>query len=114
MPLPPFFNVGQFQLSDDRVVKALILSKRMKKGKRINVDPVALFSLKSNNVKLEYVVAIPHDNGTNNLTKEYDEFLTKNNELKQAVENWFKAQCGISYCQDFTWQNSYKALLELE
>jgi len=114
LELPPFFNIAQFQLSDDRFVNAIVLSKRAKKGSKVNVDPVALFSLKKNNEVLNYVVAIPHDNGDNNIVKEYDEFLIKNNEVKMAIENWFRAQCGYSYCKDLKWQNSYKALLEIE
>ena len=96
------------------MVDAIVLSKRVKKGSSLNVDPVALFSLKKNNEEKVYVVTIPHDNGENNIVKDYDEFLTKNNEVRLAIENWFKAQCGLSNCQDLEWQNSYKALLEIE
>ena len=100
LELPPFFNIGQFLLSDSRMVDAIVLSKRVKKGSSLNVDPVALFSLKKNNEEKVYVVTIPHDNGENNIVKDYDEFLTKNNEVRLAIENWFKAQCGLSNCQD--------------
>lgn len=110
----PFFNIGRFTISEDRRVDAIILSERLKKGKKIGVDPVALFSFRRDTSYQKYVVVIPHDNGGNNLVKTYDEFLTKNMELKMAIENWFKAQCHMNECRDYTWENSFKALLELE
>lgn len=112
--IPPFFNIGEFSKSDGQKIKAIILSERIKNGKKIEVDPVALFSFNLDSSFNKFLVVIPHDNGQNNLRKEYDEFLTTNIELKMAIENWFKAQCPINRCQGYTWENSYKALLELE
>lgn len=114
LEIPPFFNVGYFQLSDQKRVKALILGKRVKKGTRLGVDPVALFSFNKDLDIYKYVVCIEHNNGSDNLVKEYDEFLTRNIELKMAIENWFRSQCQLSNCNSFDWANAYKGLLELE
>ena len=113
LDIPPFFNVGEFR-TETKSCKALILSSRVANGKKMKVDVIGLFSFRKDTVMQQYLVGKPRLKGLNNLEREYEEYLTKNNAVKVAIENWFKGQCGLAQCGSFHWDNAYKALLQLE
>ena len=113
LDLPPFFNIGEFR-TDSKTCEAIIFSNRTENGKKMKVDVIGLFSFRKDTSMQQYIIAKPRLKGLNNLQREYEEYLTKNNSVKLAVENWFRAQCGLSQCGSFHWDNAYKALLQLE
>ncbi len=113
LPMPPFFNIGQIR-TETKTTEVLVLTSRRKKGERLKVDLIGLFGFRQDTMDRRYVLALPRRQGVNNLEREYEAYLTKNNDLKLAIESWFRAQCGLSICGSFYWDNSYKALLQLE
>lgn len=111
--LPPFFNIGEFR-SESKSCEAIIFSNRFETGKKMKVDVIGMFSFRKDTAIRQYIVTKPRQKGLNNLQRDYEEYLTKNNAVKLAVENWFSAQCGLSQCGSFHWDNAYKALLHLD
>lgn len=113
LEMPPFFNIGQFK-TETKTTEVIILSSRKDKGDQIKVDVIGLFGFKQDTLNKHFIVALPRQKGVNNLERQYDEYLIKNNDMKLAIESWFRAQCGVSICGAFYWDNPYKALIQLE
>jgi len=111
--LPPFFNVGQITLNE-KTTQAILLSPKVKNNQTVPVDVIGMFSFSRNNAAHKYVIVLPRKQNVNNLEREYEEYLSKNSEVKMMIENWFRSQCEVSQCRNFRWDNAYKALLEME
>ncbi len=114
MGIPTFFNVGNIQLENNADLPTVVLGKRIKSGKNVTIKPIALFSFLKDSIQYEYVLSKPYEINEATLSADYDIFLTKHNNLKVTVEQWFKSQCGSHRCHDFTWKNTYKTLLEID
>jgi len=111
--IPPFFNVGEITQGEKKT-DVILLSKKVKRNNKVAVDVIGLLTFKKSKAVKKYVIALPRGRNKNNLEREYEEYLSKNLEVKMMIENWFRAQCELSDCGNFRWDNAYKALLELE
>jgi len=110
--LPTFFNLAELENSD-KDLPAIVLCSRMSRGKRLSVLPVGVFGFKMDTIQVKYLVSVPEDLKENQIGKNYLTFMSMNNELSSAIENWFKAQCGLVNCVDYSWTNPHKTILEL-
>ncbi len=113
LKIPTFFNVAAIDNNDNNL-SALVLSSKLNKGKTVSVVPISLFSFEKDTTQLKYLVSVPDEVETNHIGNNYLTFMSMNNDLSQAIENWFKAQCGLTDCSDYNWTNPYQTLLELE
>lgn len=113
LKIPTFFNVATLDKNDDNL-SVLILSSKINKGKTITVVPISLLSFAKDTTQLKYLVSVPEEVETNHIGNNYLTFMSMNNDLSQAIENWFKAQCGLTNCSDYNWTNPYQTMLELE
>jgi hypothetical protein len=109
--IPTFFNMGRLIVESDKNLKCIILDKRLSKGSRINIKPIALFQFQQDTVYHDFIIATNANNNHPSLSDDYHQFITQNYHLQQGIENWFAAQCKDQHCKNFKWQNTYKTLL---
>jgi len=113
LDIPTFFNLGKIITDSKRDLNTIILSERKTKGSKMNIKPIALFSFEQDTVLFQYIVSINADNTVNKIGSNYNDFLINNHKTQSNIENWFSSQCPESSCKTFKWENTYKALLEI-
>jgi len=113
VPVPSFFNIGRILNDKTSGPYAIILSERLRKGCRVAIEPLALLSFTKDTSKYKYIVSTPSDEQNPMLSSNYNDFLSNNMSLQSMIENWFIMQCPENTCRNFEWQNTYKALLEI-
>lgn len=112
MLVPTFFNIASLEESDS--LQAIVLGSRLKSGKNVMVDPVAFFGFQKKNKEASYLVCVPSNMKLQSEVNDYQTFMSLNHELTTSIESWFKAQCGIGNCSDYTWENPHKVLIKLD
>ena len=110
--LPAFFNVGKLD-SNTKDLSVLVLGPRISKNKSVKIAPLAVLSFDQDSVKRQYLISKSELAG-DMFGKDYLSFMSRNNELAEAIESWFKAQCSFSVCRNYNWQNPNSILLELQ
>lgn len=111
--VPTFFNLGKILTEQEFQLDALILCERLRKGSKIDILPLAMFSFELHGIEHRYIISAPTGEQYALFGSNYSEFIINNISLQSNIENWFAAQCPQNACRNFTWQNSYKALLEI-
>ena len=111
LEVPTFFNLAKIESSDNRDINSIVLGKKKSKGLKLSVHPVALLSFNQDTILHKYVVSI--DSSNKRIESDYNSFLLNNYNMQTSIENWFKSQCFPQPCTSFNWENSFKALLEL-
>lgn len=112
--IPSFFNVGHIGTSSgSERMMTIVLSERLGSGKQVEVKPLSLFSFYKDSTLHQFLVSSDVNLKGDRIGDDFNSFMGKNNELQMAIENWFKAQCGLGGCTLYEWKNSYKALREL-
>lgn len=106
--IPTFFNLGKVNSNKD--LNTIILDKKLKKGSKVNIKPIALFTFEQDTVLHSYMVSVSVSN--EKIKTSYNDFLMDNIKIQSAIEDWFDAQCGRDRCRNFKWENSYKAYLK--
>lgn len=115
MAIPPFFNIGHITADEStNPIKTLVLSERLGKGKKIDIHPLVLFSFYRDSTHHQFLVSSSDGQLDNKIGEDFNSFIGKNNELQMALENWFKAQCGLGGCTSYEWKNSFKTLRDLQ
>ena len=111
--IPTFFNIGKILTDQESNLEAIILSERLKKGSRVYILPLGVLSFEMNNSTHRFIVSVPVGEQYTSLGSNYNDFIISNITLQSNIENWFAAQCPKNRGRNFTWQNSYKALLDI-
>lgn len=112
MLAPTFFNIATFKEAPG--LQAIVLGPRIKSGKSIRLNPLAHFRYRKETIPVGYLVSLPVDIELHSEVIDYHAFMSLHNELTSSIESWFRSQCGITNCSDYTWENPHKVLLELE
>ncbi len=110
--VPTFFNLGKVEMESGFDINSIVLGEKKSKGVKLSVHPVALLSFNQDTTIHKFVVAI--DSGNTKIEHEYNSFLLNNYTMQATIENWFKSQSIERGCDNFKWDNAYKALLEVK
>jgi len=113
LDVPTFFNLGKVISGTEKDINTIILSERAKKGSKMDIRPLALFSFDRDTVHYNYIVSVPADQTNERIGVDFNDFLLKNYKTQNNIENWFSSQCPDYTCRNFRWDNTYKALLEI-
>jgi len=113
LEMPAFFNLATIGESD-KDLTAIVLGPRLAKAKRVEVKPLALFSFVQDTTMKAFLVSVPYNSTNVELGRNHLTFMSQNDDLSAAIENWFQAQCGLSNCKNYKWANPYKTILELK
>ncbi len=108
--IPTFFNVGQ--IGSDSKLETIVLGERIQKNKKVDVIPIAMFEFQNDTIDQKYLVCLPTDLSENPIAQDFQAFMSYNNELTLAIENWFKLQCGLGHCGGLDWKFPHKGLLK--
>ncbi len=112
--IPTFFNLGKIVQEEGINAKTILLSKREATGNRIDIIPIALFSFEQDTIQFSYIISVPKADMNSQIGRNYNDFLLKNYKTQSNIENWFSSQCPDNTCKNFRWDNTYKALLQLQ
>jgi len=107
--IPTFFNVGTIDV-EGQTKDIIILGKRYSSGKEVSFEPVALLKFQKDTLNMSYLIGVQNTKPANNT----GDFFVNNYHLQMSLEQWFKAQGDFNECRNFNWDNTYKALLELD
>lgn len=113
VPVTSFFNIGRILTDKSSGPNAIILSKGLRKGSRIDIEPLAFLSFTRDTMRYKYIISTPSDEQNPMLSSNYNDLLNNNMSLQSMIENWFIMQSPENSCRNFEWQNTYKALLEI-
>jgi hypothetical protein len=111
LSMPPFFNIGTISIDDAFKVPTIILGSRKSKGKKVNVSNLALFSFEKDSSQVNFVISYENDFSDERL--DFETFMVEHHDIKEGIESWFKAQCGLGHCRNFGWSSEYKSYLKL-
>lgn len=109
--VPSFFNLAKVESTKGNDVNSVVLGEKKSKGHKLSISPIALLSFNQDTLVYKYVIAVDSEN--ERISHEYNDFLMNNYYLQQSIESWFKSQCPSNSCNSFKWENTYKALLEV-
>jgi len=109
--VPTFFNIATVDSESDVGINSIVLGKKISKGIKLSVHPVALLSFNQDTLTHKFIVTV--DPANSKIDYEYNSFLLKNYEMQATIENWFRSQSLKNECFNFKWENVYKALLEV-
>ncbi len=112
LAIPSFFNLGHIINYSGAKKQAIHLSKSIKSGQRTQAIPVALFQFRRKGVVQKYIITKPETDTLEDLDA-YTHFMSYESELKTLIENWFRVQCDLGECDNFSWSNAYKAYLDM-
>jgi len=112
LDIPTFFNVAKVSGTASHL-ETIVLGPKQSKGQLVDIHPLATFRFRMDSLQVKYLVSVPSNYENDALGDNYLTFMSLNNELCLAVENWFKAQCGLVKCSSFKWDNPQKTLLQL-
>jgi len=111
LDIPTFFNVAKISSNSGVEINSIIFGEKKSKGVKLSVYPVALLNFTLDTMKYKFVISVDANN--TKIKTDYNSFLINNYNLQSSLENWFKSQCAPKDCNNFIWDNAYKALLEV-
>jgi hypothetical protein len=110
--VPTFFNLAKVETESKIDINSIVLGEKKSKGVKLSVHPVALLSFNQDTIIHKFVVSIDSENLK--IEHEYNSFLLNNYNMQATIENWFKSQSIDRGCDNFKWDNAYKAFLEVK
>ncbi len=104
------FPVGQFTENESQNIKTILLTKQFAKGRNIKTKPIGSFSFMIDTTAQNYIISVPADSSLNTMNiNNFFEFNTYHFEIKNLIEDWFRANCKLGKCSDFKWGNEFSA-----
>ncbi len=113
-PLPTFFNVADMSNKKGESCETIILSKQLNKGQLVKVKPVGLLRFKMKDSPKNYIISVPVDSTLSSQDiSSYHDFSQKNYHTKFLLEDWFRSNCKVGTCSNFSWHSEIQALKQL-
>ena len=101
--VPSFFNIASLEILPE-IHNVIIPSNKIKKGKKVSFKPIALLSFHRDSVLHEFIIANTIDKDISVIKSETNlDFMVKHRDFQLLLENWFKINCNLGQCRDFSW-----------
>ena len=107
--LPLLGNLAK--VNEDSNVEILILGKRLERGQKIAVDPVALLKYIHEDKEMQLIVVIPTNPKYQSIKiSNLVDLSVTYGSIKRIIEHWYSSYSGIGSNRIVTWENKSMAI----
>jgi|GEM_PF-1406440 len=113
--LPYPFNTAYIRGYESEQTQCIILSQQLNKRRRLEVSPIALFSMKEFGQLKNYIIVIPIDEELHSIpVNDFSDLTTKYVSIKNIIDNWMLDRCGFNCSQNMGWGGESAGLKAIE
>ncbi len=113
MPYP--FNMAYIRGYESERTQCIVLSQQLSKRRRLEVTPIALFSMTEYGELNNYIIVIPKDEDLQSIpVHNFSDLTTKYVSIKNIIDNWMLDRCGFNCSRKEGWGGESAGLKAIE